>query len=85
MDYCQVVSRTWSPVSQYGFPFLLNDVTTRPSAEMSAAVRRTLALPMPRRWAPRYRNERDGWEPLAMNPQKPEYWLPQLKRRKKKK
>lgn len=85
MDYCQVVSRTWSPVSEYGFPLLLNNVTSQPTLEMSAAVRRALALPMPRRWAPRDRSKRDEWEPFASDPQPPEYWLPQLKPRKKKK
>jgi len=84
MDYCQVVSRTWSPVFDCGFPFLLNHVTAQPTPEMSAAVRRTLTLPMPRHWAPRDRGKREGWEPLASDPQPPEHWLPQLKRRTRK-
>lgn len=84
MDYCQVVSRTWSPVSEHGFPLLLNHVTGQPTPEMSAAVRQTLTLPIPRRWAPRDRGKRHEWELLASDPQPPEHWLPQLKRRDKK-
>jgi hypothetical protein len=85
MDYCQIVSRTWSPVSEFGFPCLLNHLTCQPTPEMAVAVRRTLALPMPRRWAPRDRSKRAEWELLASDPQPPEHWLPQLKPRRRKK
>ena len=84
--YCQVVSRTWSPVpAPYGLPRLLNDFTaTTPSPEMAEAMRKALALPMPRRWAPREAAERNEWETIAFQMQPPEYWLPQLKKRRKK-
>jgi len=79
-NHCQVVSRTWSPqVGTYGFPLLLNiflhdDVWPAASRTISEA----LALPVPRHWAPR--EGRDStWTPIGTEPQRPDYWLPQLK------
>jgi hypothetical protein len=82
IDYCQIVSRAWSPqFGSQGFPLLLNEFTYTdawPAARRS--IREALALPVPRAWAPR--EDRDPqWEPIGSRPPNPEHWLPQLKRR----
>jgi hypothetical protein len=83
--YCQIISRTWSPVpGPYGRALLLNEWITAPSQEMTEAMRKALALPIPHRWAPRNVADWEGWEPIAVDPQPPEYWLPQLKKRQPK-
>lgn len=75
---CQIVSRTWTPVlGEHGLPHLLNDFLhddVWPAA--AGAVQEVLALPAPRSWAPR--GGRDGWAPVATDPQSPQHWLPQL-------
>jgi hypothetical protein len=84
-DYCQIVSRTWSPVTgSHGFPLLLNDFQHEEVwPEAKRAIRTVLALPVPRDWAPR--DERDlSWAPVGIEPASPEHWLPQLKPKLKK-
>ena len=83
--YCQIVGRTWSPrVGTHGFPLLLNDFLhddVWPAA--SRTIREALALPVPRHWAPR--EGRDStWAPIGTEPPRPDYWLPQLKPRPRK-
>lgn len=84
-DHCQLTCRTWSPViGLHGLPLLLNDLqhdTLWPAAER--AVRAALALPVPRTWAPR--GDRDSsWATIGTEPPNPEHWLPQLKRKRRK-
>ena len=79
-DYCQVVSRTWSPATgAHGLPLLLNDFqqeTMRPST--ARIIHDVLALPIPREWAPRD-DRGPSWSPSAQPSPPPEFWLPQLK------
>jgi hypothetical protein len=84
-NYCQVISRTWSPqFSGLGFPLLINNFTyEQPWPEMADSVQETLSLPIPRSWAPRYEADREDWVPIACDPPSPEYWLPQLRPRKR--
>lgn len=86
-SHCQIVSRTWSPIFEpNGLPRLLNNCSHRnlwPEAErsLSDALK---SFPIPRSWAPR--QERDSsWAQIGSNPQPAGFWLPQLKRRKRKK
>jgi T5orf172 domain-containing protein len=86
-DYCQVVSRTWSPrVNLMGQPLLLNDyvIDGRASEATRESVRQVLAMPLPRNWAPASPGDRDGWEIPGSDLQGPVYWLPQLKPRSRK-
>ena len=84
-DYCQVVSRTWSPaLGPNGLPLLLNDfmhTDVWPAADR--AIREALALSAPRTWAPR-QDRGLQWETIGSQPPNPEHWLPQLKRRHRK-
>lgn len=87
-DFCQVVSRTWSPqFGPEGFPLLLNLPTLTelwPAAHRS--IQEALALPLPRSWSPRDKHAssyEDFGSPLPPLPP-PEHWLPQLKPRARK-
>jgi hypothetical protein len=83
--YIQIISRTWSPsIEEHGFPLLLNDFlydSTWPEAHES--VYHSLHLPLPRSWAPRV-GISEEWGEFGNNPQDPDYWLPQLKVKKRK-
>jgi hypothetical protein len=86
-SYCQIVSRTWSPVfGSDGSPRLLNTFLHRalwPEAKhaLNDAIN---SFPIPRSWAPR--QERDSsWALIGSNPPSAGFWLPQLKKRKRKK
>lgn len=85
MDYCQIVSRTWSPkLGPHDLPLLLNEFTYTdawPAARRS--IREALALPTPRAWAPR-QDRNPQWESIGSKLPNPEHWLPQLKRRPRK-
>jgi hypothetical protein len=83
-DYCQIVSRTWSPVTgSHGFPLILNDFQHDDIwPEAKRAIRAVLSLPVPRDWAPR--DDRDpSWASVGTESADPEYWLPQLERKRK--
>lgn len=84
-DYIQVISRTWSPqIGPHGLPLLLNDfMYDSPWPEAHQSIYNSLHLPIPRSWAPR-NNRTDEWEEFGSTPKKAEYWLPQLKVRKRK-
>lgn len=90
--HCQIVSRTWSPrftLKDHSEPpqlILLNDyvINEPPSHAVGKAIRRVLAMPFPRCWAPANPDPNDGWAIPGTNPQDPEYWLPQLKPRSRK-
>ncbi|GAA4561180.1 GIY-YIG nuclease family protein [Planotetraspora kaengkrachanensis] len=86
-NYCQVINRTWSPVmTEYGIPRLLNDFGyDSPEPEVANAIRTALALPPPRSWAPRDDRDSGEWAPIGDEPQHPDYWLPQLQPRKRRK
>ncbi|MEU0286561.1 GIY-YIG nuclease family protein [Streptomyces sp. NPDC006147] len=86
-SYCQVFSRTWSPqCTPEGIPLLLNIPTASVLPEgVVKEVRKALTLPMPGTWAPRYLHESEGWAPVAADPQPPEYWMPQLAPRRRRK
>lgn len=81
-DYCQIISRTWSPTrGPHGLPRLFNEISHDelwPAAVR--AIRDACALPMPRNWAPRANRSAD-WEDFGSEPLNPEEWLPQLKPR----
>ncbi|MBE9159427.1 GIY-YIG nuclease family protein [Nodosilinea sp. LEGE 06152] len=86
-SHCQIVSRTWSPVfGPDGLPLLLNDflygnVWPEAHRSLNDALK---SFSTPRNWAPR--QERDSsWAQIGSNPPPADYWLPQLKRRKRKK
>ena len=80
--FCQVTCRTWNPQrNPVGMPLLLNDWIREASPAMTPAIRRVLALGIPRSWAPRTPDPADGWAEPATHPQAPEYWLPQLRPR----
>jgi T5orf172 domain len=82
-SFCQVTCRTWNPQqNSVGLPLLLNYVTGENSKSMVSAVREVLTLGIPRTWAPRNPDAEDGWAKPATHPQPPEYWLPQLRRRR---
>ena len=83
--YCQIVSRTWGPQrGPDGSPLLLNSYTHDKNwPEGVSAVQEALDLPPPRRWAPRGDCEND-WVPIGVDQQPPEYWLPQLMPRSRK-
>jgi hypothetical protein len=84
-NYCQVVSRTWSPrLAPEGMPLLLNVLTCEASWPAAArSIREALALPMPRCWAPREGRD-SSWEDFGSVLPSPERWLPQLKPRVRK-
>lgn len=53
-DYCQIASRTWSPMPDpTRLPLRLNDLTRDPSPAMKIATDAVLRLSAPRNWAPR--------------------------------
>jgi len=86
-NYCQIVSRTSNPVTGLdGLPLLLNNFswhdelwyeTNRPSVE------KALTLPAPRTWSPRH-NRDSMCMNIGSEPPDTDYWLPQLKKRKRK-
>jgi hypothetical protein len=84
-DYCQIVSRTWSPkLGPHGFPLLLNEFTyTDVWSAARRSVREVLTLPTPRAWAPRQGRD-PHWERIGSQPPNPDHWLPQLKKRHRK-
>jgi hypothetical protein len=78
-DYCQVVSRTWSPViGPHAFPLLLNDfMHTDVWPTASNGINKALSLPAPQEWKPR--EAHNQLERLAgTQPREAHYWLPQL-------
>ncbi len=84
LDYCQLVSRTWSPqfidnIFPLGFDVLTVD---QAPPESVAAVQAALKLPIPRHWAP-HSNRGEEWSKLGTARRPPSYWLPQLKLRKR--
>ncbi|GAA3368730.1 hypothetical protein GCM10020367_08260 [Streptomyces sannanensis] len=82
--FCQVTYRTSAPQrGPLDLPLLLNDLERDIPSAMGALIRDVLALSPPRSWAPRNPREEDGWAVVATDPQPPEYWLPQLERRRK--
>ncbi|MCP2074694.1 UNVERIFIED_ORG: hypothetical protein J2Y77_004130 [Pseudomonas lini] len=82
-SFCQVVSRTWSPLlAPHGFPLLLNDFLYEgawPAA--SSAIKKVLSLPAPRTWAPRISDP--PFTPVGTEVPNPYHWLPQLKPRQR--
>lgn len=83
-DYCQVVSRTWSPqVSPQGFPLILNALVRDPSPAMLNAARHAVALRGPRSWAPKHELRDPGAIHSAAVPPDAQHWLPQLRPRKR--
>lgn len=84
VDYCQLVSRTWSPQFIDNISPLNFDVLTVDQAppESVAAVQAAIKLPVPRHWAP-HSNRSEEWVELGATRRPPNYWLPQLKLRKK--
>lgn len=83
-DYCQVVSRTWSPrLAPEGMPLLLNVLACDSWPAATRSIREALALPMPRSWAPREGRD-SSWEDSGSVLPSPERWLPQLKPRVRK-
>ncbi len=84
VDYCQLVSRTWSPQFIDNIFSLNFDILTVDQAppESVVAVQAALKLPVPRHWAP-HSNRSDEWVKLGSTRRPPNYWLPQLKIRKR--
>jgi len=84
LDYCQLVSRTWSPQFIDNLFPLNFDVLTVDQAppESVAAVQAALKLPVPRHWVP-HSNRSDEWVELGATRKPPNYWLPQLKLQKR--
>ena len=85
-DYCQVVGRTWSPrFTMEGWPLVLNAPTFKdlwPAAIQS--IREVLTLALPRSWAPREDRDSSFGQAIGSSLPPPEHWLPQLKRRSRK-
>ncbi|MEV7196845.1 GIY-YIG nuclease family protein [Streptomyces sp. NPDC093510] len=82
--FCQITYRTSAPQrGPHSLPLLLNDLDRDLPDAMGAHVRDVLGLGRPRTWAPRNVQEADGWAVAAASPQPPEYWLPQLQRRRR--
>jgi hypothetical protein len=90
--HCQVVCRTWQPklvsVDALTYPVLFNDPDLDPlSADFRqiwlSSVEAAMRLPGPRSWAPRDPDPECEWAPIAANPPNPEFWLPQLKGRRR--
>ncbi|MFJ2805083.1 GIY-YIG nuclease family protein [Kitasatospora sp. NPDC087271] len=80
---CQIACRTWNPQSNpFGVPLLLNDLVRDPSPAMVEAAKKVLDLRRPRTWAPRSPDPDGDWAIAATLPQPPEYWLPQLLKRR---
>ena len=86
-NYCQIISRTSTPViGSHGLPLLLNDFLLRTELWHEAnrlAVHSALELPAPRNWSPR-QNRDSSWETIGSDPPTAEYWLKQLKKTIKK-
>jgi hypothetical protein len=84
LDYCQLVSRTWSPQFLDGvFPLLFNHVTHEEAPpELTRAMHAAIDLPVPRNWSPHFDPDRE-WVERGRVRRPPDYWLPQLKLRKK--
>jgi hypothetical protein len=90
--YCQVVCRSWQPkfvsADTLTYPVLFNDPDLDSlSADFRqiwlSSVEAATRLPRPRSWAPRDPDPEDGWVPFAADPPNPEFWLPQLKGRRR--
>lgn len=86
-SHCQIVSRTWKPVlGPHGLPLLLNNCSHMPSwpEAQRSLIDAIKSFPVPRSWAPRQERDSSGAQ-FGSNPQPAGFWLPQLKRRKRKK
>ena len=72
-----------TPTGPHGFPLLLNHFLHEalwPAA--SDALREVLSLPTPRTWEPRKSHDQIG-AVIGTQPKDSDYWLPQLKARRK--
>lgn len=90
--YCQIVCRTWQPklitIDKVTTPVLFNDpdLNSFPAdihQKWLIMVDAAMRLPRPRSWAPRGNYPEDEWALIAADPPSPEFWLPQLKARRR--
>lgn len=84
-DACQVISRTWNPsFTPDGFPLMLNHFMHETVWDTaSLAMRETVLLPPSRNWAPRWHDP--AMVEVGRDVAPPNYWLPQLNPRTRKK
>jgi hypothetical protein len=84
-NYCQVISRTWSPqLTGDGWPLLLECPAADEQPE--CVIRTTVAalcLPVLPSWQPRNPDQEDDGRAAGAYAAPPEYWLPQLAQRKR--
>lgn len=84
-DYCQVISRTWSPqLTEDGWSLLLEYPAADEQPE--CVIRTTVAalcLPVLPSWEPRNPDQEGDGRAAGAYAAPPEYWLPRLAQRKR--
>lgn len=82
-SHCQVIAHTTNPNFKDGFPLLINMVTREQfSPAMIKAAPDLISIPISGAWAPRHPDNQKGWTEVAKRNAPPDYWLPQLKKKK---